>query len=655
MKKIILVALLSITLCTDALAQLNKPYFYTRGREFIVEGRYREAVESLNILLRSQPEEYEGFFLRGVAKYNLNDLHGAMSDFTAAINENPVYTLAFQYRGITRSRLSMRHEALADFDKAIEMRPNFSGAYYSRAVTAFLNQQFHQAVKDYDAFIRLEPLSVDGYVNRGTAKLYLKDTVAAMNDFNKAVKINPYTDDGYLRRGVLYLVQGETEKGIEDMNSALKIDSTTAIGYFYRATGLNQQGEIVKALDDFDNAIKYDPTNSVAVFNRAILRSQIGDYNRAIDDYTIVAQQNPSNVLVYYNRAAVYAQIGAAQKAIDDYTKAIEIYGDFANAYLYRSSLKASLGDRQGYEKDKRRATQLISQYHKTLKNEGKDAFADTSSRFSDIISFNADFDDKNMSRLNSRTLTKFRPLPMYQLTIVSQVDSIVGYNHLRFDNEKVSAAINTLGVENITISNTGSDLPGWKLMELEQEYLKEEGRNDIFSLAITNSLMRQYSTAMNYYNFLISDNPNDAFAYLNRAVTDAEMTEFMASLDGNYQNVSVQNDPAERLNRIKSEKEYDLSSVINDLQRAAVLMPELPYTYYNLGYMYTVKGDIPAAVENYTKAIELFPYFGEAYYNRGLLQLTIDEKEKGALDLSRAGEIGIAQAYAVINSLTAK
>ncbi len=653
-KKWLLVVLVSATFCVDGFAQLNKSYFYTRGREFILEGRYRDAIESLNILLRSQTDEYEGYFLRGVAKYNLNDLHGAHSDFTDAIGHNPVYTLAFQYRGITRSRLGMYNEALEDFGKAIEMRPNFAGAYYSRAVTAFLNQQFESAIKDYNVFIRIEPLSVDGYVNRGTAKLYLKDTTAAMNDYNKAVQVNPYNDNGYLRRGLLYLIKGDTDKGIADMNSALSIDSTTAIGYFYRAMGQNQKGRINEALSDFGKAVEYDPTNSVAVFNRAILRSQIGDYNRAIDDYTIVAEQNPSNVLVYYNRAAVYAQIGDIQKAIDDYTKAIEIYGDFANAYLYRSSLKAALGDRRGYEADKRKAEQLISQYQSRFLTEGETAFADTSSRFSDIISFNADFDDKNMARLSSRTLTKFRPLSMYQLTFVNQVDTTAGFDHKKFDNENVIAEINKLGLENIVISNRGSDLPGWRLMELEEKYSEQESAGYTFARGVVSSLMKQYTTAMNYYSFLISDNTQNGLAYLNRAVTEAEMTEFMASLEGDYQNIAVQNDPVERLNSTKQSKTFDFSSIIADLHRAAILMPQFPHIFYNLGYMYTLKGDIPAAVENYSKAIELFPYFGEAYYNRGLLQLAIDEKEKGALDLSRAGEIGIEQAYAVINAMTA-
>ncbi len=640
----------------EGVAQLNRSYFYTRGRDFIIEGRYGEAIESLNLLLRSQDEEFEGYFLRGVAKYNLGDLVGAGADFTKAIEYNPVYTQAFQYRGITYSRLGRYGEAIKDFGRAIEMRPSFSGAYYSRAVSSFLNQQFAEAVADYDSFLSLEPLSSEGYVNRGAAKLYLKDTVAAMADYNRAVKINPYYEDAYLRRGLLFLVQGETDKGIEDMDKALEIDSTAAIGYFYRAMGNSKKGNIGGALDDFGDAIKYDPTNSVAVFNRALLRSQVGDYNRAVDDYTLVAQQNPNNVLVYYNRAAVYAQLGDYDNAIKDYTKAIEIYGDFANAYLYRSQLKAALRDKKGYREDRAKAEQLMAKYRNELNVKGEKAFSDTSSRFSDIISFNTDFDDDNLSRLGgSKSLAKYRAEPLFKMEIGKKGDSEGGYDINQFDDDKVTAVIKDLGIENIEISNKTSELKGWELMQLDTLYSRGEEFGSLFAQAVVSSDMKDYSRAMDLYSFMISDRPTNALPYLNRAVTRAQMTEFISALEGDYQSTSTQGSGAERLNSSKGQTQYDFTSIISDLKRAGELLPEMAHIFYNLGYVYTLAGDLPQAVENYSLAIEKYPYFAEAYYNRGLVQLLLDEKEKGALDLSRAGELGIEKAYEIINSITKK
>ena len=81
----------------------------------------------------------------------------------------------------------------------------------------------------------------------------------------------------------------------------------------------------------------------------------------------------------------------------------------------------------------------------------------------------------------------------------------------------------------------------------------------------------------------------------------------------------------------------------------AASLAADFPYVYYNLGNLYCLSDDLPAAVVNYTRALELFPYIGEAYYNRGLVQIFLKDKEKGCIDISKAGELGIADAYSVI------
>ena len=57
-------------------------------------------------------------------------------------------------------------------------------------------------------------------------------------------------------------------------------------------------------------------------------------------------------------------------------------------------------------------------------------------------------------------------------------------------------------------------------------------------------------------------------------------------------------------------------------------------------------------AIEAYSKAISQYPYLGDAWFNRGLVQIYLKEKEKGCMDLSRAGELGVADAYGVIKKL---
>ena len=110
-----------------AQAQYNREYFFWVGRSCMMNNDYQEAIRTLNTLLRFDEKAYEGYFLRGIAKYNLDDLLGAEADFSTAIRLNPVYTQAYTYRAITRSRLGNYDDALQDFREAIDLRPDLPG------------------------------------------------------------------------------------------------------------------------------------------------------------------------------------------------------------------------------------------------------------------------------------------------------------------------------------------------------------------------------------------------------------------------------------------------------------------------------------------------------------------------------------------------
>ena len=272
-----------------AQAQYNREYFFWVGRSCMMNNDYQEAIRTLNTLLRFDEKAYEGYFLRGIAKYNLDDLLGAEADFSTAIRLNPVYTQAYTYRAITRSRLGNYDDALQDFREAIELRPDLPGPYYSRGVTRLLNQQFREAIDDFDMFIRQETKVADAYICRGLSYLHLKDTTRAYDNFNLAIRTNREDPNGYNRRGGLHLEQEQYEEAEADFNKAIRCDSNYLLSYFNRALVYNATNRPMQALADFDKVIRLDSTNSLTYFNRAMLRTQIGDYNRALEDYDRVA------------------------------------------------------------------------------------------------------------------------------------------------------------------------------------------------------------------------------------------------------------------------------------------------------------------------------------------------------------------------------
>ncbi len=58
---------------------------------------------------------------------------------------------------------------------------------------------------------------------------------------------------------------------------------------------------------------------------------------------------------------------------------------------------------------------------------------------------------------------------------------------------------------------------------------------------------------------------------------------------------------------------------------------------------------DYSGAILDYSKAIEKEPGLAEAYFNRALTLIFLNDARSACRDLSQAGELGLEQAYKVI------
>jgi tetratricopeptide (TPR) repeat protein len=93
-----------------------------------------------------------------------------------------------------------------------------------------------------------------------------------------------------------------------------------------------------------------------------------------------------------------------------------------------------------------------------------------------------------------------------------------------------------------------------------------------------------------------------------------------------------------------------DFELMMRDYDYVITKQSDFSFAYYNKANMLCVQQDFRAAINYYTQAIGIDSDFAEAYFNRGLTYIYINEVEKGLADLSKAGELGIYQAYNLIS-----
>jgi tetratricopeptide (TPR) repeat protein len=95
--------------------------------------------------------------------------------------------------------------------------------------------------------------------------------------------------------------------------------------------------------------------------------------------------------------------------------------------------------------------------------------------------------------------------------------------------------------------------------------------------------------------------------------------------------------------------KNLNITTIESLLKQCTARDPSFTYGWYNLALIYSEKSLYNYAIEAYGRAIKTNPNFAEAFYNRGLTYLNTDNTRKACNDLSKAGELGLPEAYEVI------
>ena len=373
-------------------------------------------------------------------------------------------------------------------------------------------------------------------------------------------------------------------------------------------------------------------------------------YDGALADMDRVLAINPGNVLAYFNRASYFIEMERWDDALADYNKAIELYPDFAKAYMNRAYVELQLGMNRASKEDYRTARKKVAEYEKATAS-GAD-FSDTTKKYSSLLALDADFarnggfEDEMLRHRDVDINLK----PLYRFVIAGASGGGANILQHRYENKLLDTFMASLEVP-VEVSSGAASIPaGEDLLQKPVKGSFEKGLQDMGS--------RQYSKALGHFTDAVEAEPQGpydtyykAFYLMNRAALRAEMIEFIASFESNVQTLTM-DDKGNTRARVREQvtREYDYSEALQDMEAAAAVLPSVPYIQFNLGNLYCLSSRFVQAIESYDKAIKLYPWMGDAYFNRGLVLIYLKDREKGCIDLSRAGELGVEGAYGVIS-----
>lgn len=273
---------------------------YEEGIRLLSLNDNKGALKSFSAAINADSSFYVAYTNRAKVRYNLKDYLGAMRDLNQAVTLRPNGYDVYIARANMFSKLKKYTEAYDDYSKALELNPNMIEIVYQRALVAKRLGDYEHAIRDIDAALRIDPVN---------------DTLFALRAFLRTGAYNPGTQKG----------KELLQEAIVDLNSAIKYDSTNAAYFDQRGECKFELYRSLEALADFNTAIELDSANAEFYNNRGLVKMQIEDYRSANRDFSTAIKLSPDKEYYFRNRGLTRFNGGKYKAAVSDYSKAISM------------------------------------------------------------------------------------------------------------------------------------------------------------------------------------------------------------------------------------------------------------------------------------------------------------------------------------------
>jgi tetratricopeptide (TPR) repeat protein len=301
--------------------------------------------------IAANPRDAFAFLMRGMVRYENDDLEHAFADVNESLRLNPTYVAALVERAYLwqfRDRLDL---ALADIDQAIKLDSRNSYAYVERGVFHFSMKEHGKALRDFEHAIRLGSRAAVVHLCKGMIHLQRGEGEPAIAEFNIAIRIDPRRLDAYIGLATVYLLRSDARKALEVFDHAVEVDPRSPEAREARAVYFLSHGKNDKALEDLNEAIRLDPAAASRLRVRARVWFEKADFDRALSDLNAAIQLEPNDPEAQQGRAWILAtcpdpRVRNGQEAVAAATRACELtHWKVAHALTTLAAAYSETGD----------------------------------------------------------------------------------------------------------------------------------------------------------------------------------------------------------------------------------------------------------------------------------------------------------------------
>jgi len=201
-------------------------YFY-KAKALFELNEPQNALTNINLAIEYDATNPVFYYFRGKLLFDSGNTDKAYTDFDKAVSLNPRFSDALNYRGVIKELKGKHTEAIEDYIAALKINPGFALAYYNKGTSEAAMQLYKEATASFSKSIELDPKRVLGFMNRGNCYVMLKEYSSAIADYSAAIALDPANSDAYYNRGAAYQLAGD-KKACNDWQKALSLGNKKA-------------------------------------------------------------------------------------------------------------------------------------------------------------------------------------------------------------------------------------------------------------------------------------------------------------------------------------------------------------------------------------------------------------------------------------------
>jgi tetratricopeptide (TPR) repeat protein len=297
-----------------------------RSQIQIHDGHAKDAADTLQAVIKNDPENGLAHYRLGVAFEKWGDLDRAESEWKNALRLRPDLVEALE----ALARLAMRKGDMSALEQTttqiIGLRPTSAEGYALRSISDINRKQFAHAEQDISKAIEVGPKSPLGYVQMGNLKFVQKRYSDARKAYQQALDLEPNSKDAVGGLINTYLAQKEIDQAVTVANAQIVKSPNNSGLYDLLGTVLaNNKKDLDGAERALEKSAELDKNNSDAWLKLGRVRAAKGLVDEAIATFQQSLKVNPREANFYILMGELYESKQDWNKAKYAYQNALDL------------------------------------------------------------------------------------------------------------------------------------------------------------------------------------------------------------------------------------------------------------------------------------------------------------------------------------------